>query len=222
MCMRLFRCVAPATLAVAVTACDSLTGIQEMFDHRLVGIAVDQGSVVAVGDTTRLTAAGDVEGLLGMFMYDPVLDTRWSLSDPTIAQLQPLPPPPPEDSFPRTRTLIRGLRPGSTQVTATARGVSGQATVRVIPVLGTIRVRPARDTIPVGDTVRITAAAVDAAGAAISGWRLTFAVGGGLQLHSWDDSTARVVAIAAGAGKVEARFRRAAGEAALVVVPRGP
>jgi len=216
---RLFPRFTPVILAVAVTACDSLTGVETMFDHRLVGIAVDQGSVVEVGDTIRLTAAGDVNGVLGMFMYDPVLDARWSLSDPTVAQLQLLPAPPPEDSFPRARTLIRGLRPGSTQVTATARGVSGQATVRVIPVLNTIRVRAARDTISVGDTVSVTAAAMDHAGAAIGGLRLTFAVAGGLQFHSWNDSTARVIAIAPGAGKVEARFRRVAGEVG-VVVPR--
>jgi len=222
MSIRLLRFLVAPTLALSGLGCDSLTGINEMFDHRLVGISVDQGSVVEVGDTVRLTAAGDVNGVLGMLMYDPVLDTRWSVSDPTIAQLQPLPLPPPEDSFPRARTLIRGLRPGLTYVTATARGISGNASVRVIPVLQTIQVRAARDTVFVGDTIRVTAAGLDAAGATISELPLTFAVVGGLQLNGWSDNTARVIAIAAGAGKTEARFRRVFGETEIVVLPRGP
>jgi len=220
--IRGFRLFVAVTLPLSGLACDSLTGINEMFDHRLVGIAVDQGSIVEVGDTVRLTAAGDVDGVLGILMYDPVLDTRWSVSDPTVAQLQPLPLPPPEDSFPRARTLVRGLRPGLTSVTATARGVSGQASVRVIPVLHTIQLRTARDTVVVGDTISVTAAALDASGTTISELPVTFTVGGGLQLNGWKDSTARVIAIAAGPGTMGARFRRVFGETEIVVLPRGP
>jgi hypothetical protein len=46
--------------------------------------------------------------------------------------------------------------------------------------------------------------------------------GGGAQLRGYDNASARVVAIAAGPATVSARFRRAIGEAALVVVPQLP
>jgi len=207
------------TAALTLTACEGLTGIQEIYDHRLVGIAVEQGLVVEIGDTVRVTAAGDVGGVLGMLVYDPLPDARWSVADPSIARLEALPPPPPEDSFPRARTLIRGVRPGETRITAMARGVSGQATVRVVQVISTIILRPARDTVSVGDTIRLRATAVDARGTIVDGLRFTFAADGA-QLYSYDGNTVRVVAVTPGALAISARFRRALGEAALVVVPR--
>jgi hypothetical protein len=227
----LARRLAVLIIAITVTACDALTGLSDlgndlddMFGTPLLGIGIgfDQGQVVEVGDTIRVTATGDLGGVLGIFMYDRLLDARWSVSDATIAQIQPLPPPPRDDSTSPTRTLIRGLRPGSTQVMATARGISGAGPVRVIPVLNTIRLTPTRDTLVVGDTISMTAAAFDATGAPVNGLRFTFAVGGGLQLYSWSDTTARVVAVAAGPATVIAHFRRTTGEAALVVNPRVP
>jgi hypothetical protein len=100
--------------------------------------------------------------------------------------------------------------------------VTGDATVRVIPVVATIQVRATRDTLAVGDTIVVTAAALDASGAPILGVPLTFEVGGGAQLNGYDNTSARVVAVAAGPATVTVRFRRATGEAALVVVPRAP
>jgi hypothetical protein len=211
----------PLAVALVLTACVDVTGLDIAGGH-LISISVHEGTVVEIGDTVRLTATGSVDGLLGIFSYDPLLDAVWAVSDPTIARVEPLPPPPPEDSFPRARTLIRGRRLGSVQVTASARGVTGDATVRVIPVVATIQVRATRDTLAVGDTIVVTAAALDASGAPILGVPLTFEVGGGAQLNGYDNTSARVVAVAAGPATVTVRFRRATGEAALVVVPRAP
>lgn len=211
----------PLSVALALTACVDLTGLNDIFGTPLLGIAVDAG-IVEVGDTVRISAAGDVGGIIGIFSYDPILDARWAISDKAIAQLVPLPLPPPEDSFPRARTLIRGIRQGSAQVTATARGVSGVSTVRVIPMINAIHLIPPRDTLAVGDTIRVRAGAYDIGDVPINDVPLTFSVGGGIELRGFDNAGARIVAIAAGPATVTARFRRASGATALIVVPRAP
>ena len=213
----ILRRIIPPAVALALTACADLTGLDFVGGH-LTSISVDHGAIVEVGDTVRLSATGSVDGLIGLFSYDRLLDASWAISDPTIAQLQPLPPPPPEDSSTPTRTLVRGRRPGTVTVTATARGLSGEAPVRVIPVVATIQVRAARDTLTVGDTIVVTTAVLDAGGAPILGVPLTFDVGGAAQLDGHDDTSARVVAIAAGPATVSVRFRRATGVATLVVL----
>ena len=90
-------------------------------------------AVVHVGDTVRLTAWGQVDGLLGIFNFDPVRDARWSVSDTAIAVLETPPPPPATDTLWTARILVRGQRQGEVTVSATARGVTGSAIVRVIP-----------------------------------------------------------------------------------------
>jgi uncharacterized protein YjdB len=94
--------------------------------------------------------------------------------------------------------------------------------LRVIPVVATIQVRSAHDTLAVGDTIVVTAAVLDAGGAPILGVPIIFDVESAAQLNGYDDTSARVVAIAAGPATVSVRFRHATGEAALVVVPRSP
>jgi hypothetical protein len=221
MLIRSLRRFVPLAAALVPAACADLTGLDFVGGH-LTGIAVDQGAIVEVGDTVRLTAMGAVDGLIGIFSYDRLLDARWAVSDPAIAQLQLLPPPPPEDSSTFAQVLIRGVKPGTAHVTATARGFTGAATVRVIPLVGAIQVRAVRDTLTVGDTIVVTAAALDVGGVAIGGVPLTFEVGDGLQLRGYDNVSAHVVAIAAGPATISARFRRATGATALVVVPRAP
>lgn len=221
MSFRVLRRFAPLSLALTFSACVDIAGLDDMFGAPLLAIGVD-GAIVEVGDTVRVTAMGEVGGIVGMWSYDPVLDARWAISDQTIARLESLPLPTPEDSFPRARTLIRGARPGSARVTATARRVVGEAIVRVIPRIGTIRLTAPRDTISVGDTIRVSATARDAEGVPIVGVPLTFGVQGGVELRGFDDAGARIVATSAGPATLSARFRRATGEATLVVVPLAP
>jgi hypothetical protein len=221
MSLRSLRRFIPLAAALGSGACVDLTGLDIGGGH-LISISIDQGAIVEVGDTVRLTATGGVDGLIGLFGYDRLLDARWAVSDPTIAQLQLLPPPPPEDSSTSAQTLIRGQKPGTAHVTATARGITGDATVRVIPVVGTIQLRAPRDTLTVGDTIVVTAAALDAGGVPIGAVPLTFQVSDGLQLRGYDNASAHVIAIAAGPATISARFRRATGEAALVVVSPAP
>jgi hypothetical protein len=214
--------LAPLAITTLFGACFDTTTLTDITGGgRLLSITVDAG-VVEVADTVRLTASGNVSGVLGLLTYDPVLDAQWAVADPTVARLEPLPPPPPEDSFPMARTLVRGLRPGTTRVTATARGKTGEATVRVFPILGAIHLRPTRDTLAVGDTTHMTVSVVDTGGVPIEAVPLVFQVSGGVRLGA-DHSTGKdVIAIGPGAAAISARFRRVVGEAALVVIPRTP
>lgn len=220
----LLRRVTLLAVALVPIACVDMTGLGELFGGHLTGISVDNGAIVEVGDTVRLSARGAVDGLLGLFSYDRLLDASWTISDPTIARLELLEPPlpPPQDSSTPTRTLVRGRRPGTVTVKASARGVSGEAPVRVIPVIATIQVLTFRDTLAVGDTIEVRTAVVDAGGGTIGDVPLTFEAGGGVQLAGYNASTARVVATTVGTATISARFRRATGIATLVVVSPSP
>ena len=219
MSFRVYRS-ARSSLVLLLAACTDFTGL-DFARSDLVSIGITEGSVVEVGDTVRVKAGGGVSGIIGMFSYDLLPDARWSVSDPSIAQLQ-TPPPPSIDTLLQAQILVRGIRPGSTQVKATARGVSGEATVRVIPAVSTIQVLPVRDTVAVGDTIRVTAEAYGVGGAAIQDLQFTFAVSGGVLASSSHGASARVVSLAPGQVMITARFRRAVGEAMLVVIPRAP
>lgn len=207
------------SLPLVLGGCFDLTGLDEMFGAPLLGIAVE-GAIVEVGDTVRVTAMGDAGGIIGIFAYDPLPDARWTISPQSVAQLQALPPPPPDDSFPRARTLVRGLSVGSALVEASARGITGRATVRVIPAIGTLQLTASRATLGVGDTLRVEATALDVRGAPITGLPITYTVTGGLQLRGSDDTGARFVGTEPGPATVSAMFRRAKNEVAVVVIAR--
>lgn len=219
---RPLRPVLPLAATFLLSGCGDLTGL-DFLSTRLVSITIsaDQGPIVEVSDTIRLTAYGNVEGIAALFSYAPILDAIWATSDATIARIEPLPPPPPEDSFPSARTLVRGMRPGTARVTASSGGITGEVSVRVIPVLGAIRLSPP-NTVMVGDTVRIAAVALEPGGSEVSDVPLTFAATGGVRLNGYDRTGAYVIATAAGPATLSARFRRVAGELAFVVVPRSP
>jgi hypothetical protein len=203
----------------AITSCNALdvSGLDLLSSH-LTGIGVS-GGIVEVGDTVRLDAMGSVDGILGLFSYDPVLDAKWSISDPGIARLETLPPPPPADSFPRAQVLVHGLQPGNVTVSAKARGISGFAEVRVIHRIDHIDVRILRDTLFVGDTIPISTTIVGSNGIPITGLLPTFETSSGVQLIGYADGP-RVAAIASGPATVKARFRRAEGTLNLTVLAR--
>lgn len=196
-----------------------LSGLSEIYSAQLKSIGVTSGGIVEVGDTIRLDASGSLTGLIGILAYDPVLDAKWSVSDPRIARLEALPLPPPEDSFPHARVLVRGLQPGKVTVSAQARGISGNAEVRVIQRIDHIDVRIQRDTLFVGDTVPIITTVVGSNGLPTTDLPLTFETSSGVQLSTYT-GVPRVAAIASGPATVTARFRSAAGTLKLTVLAR--
>lgn len=120
----------PILSALLLTACGEAFTSPFANEGRLLSISVSGPSVVQVGDTIRLSTWGKVDGLIGIFTYDRVLDARWTVSDPSIASIAPVQLPP-GDTTSTSAVIVRGLRTGSVQVSAAARGVTGSATVNV-------------------------------------------------------------------------------------------
>jgi hypothetical protein len=94
-------------------------------------ITLSGPSFVAVGDTVRLSTWGRVSGIIGILAYDRVLDASWTVSDPSIATLVPTLPPK-NDTTTTASAIVRGLGPGSVEITVSARGISGKTTMRVV------------------------------------------------------------------------------------------
>jgi hypothetical protein len=209
------------TTPLAATACKALdfSGLDEVFSSNLTAIGVSSG-VVEVGDTIRLSATGSVSGLIGIFSYAPVLDAEWSVSDPRIAKLIPLPPPPPDDSFPHARILVQGVKPGTVSVSAQSHGIRGSADVRVVSPIDRIEIRTLRDSLYVGDTIPLAMTVIGSDGNAIPGLQLTLEVSGGVQLSPFSSGAQGVTALAPGPATVTARFRRASGTLELTVLSR--
>ncbi len=205
---------------LAVTGCKALdlSGLSEVFSSNLTAVHVT-GGIVEVDDTLRLEASGSVSGLIGIFSYAPVLDAEWSVSNPLVVRLIALPPPPPEDSFPRARILVRGLQPGNVTVSVQSHGIRGGAEVRVIPPIDRMEVRTSRDTLFVGDTVPIATTVIGRDGSSIPGIPFILEVSGGVRL-SFSSGAQSVSAIASGPATVTARFRRSAGTLNLTVLSR--
>ena len=176
------------------------------------------GGVVEVGDTIRLEASGSVSGLIGIFSYAPVLDAEWSVSDPLVARLMTLPPPPPEDSFPRARILVQGVRPGKVTVSAQSHGIRGSADVRVVSPIDRIQIWTLRDSLFVGDTIPIAMTVIGSDGNSIAGLHLTLEVSGGVQLSLFSSGAQGVTAIAPGPATITARFRHSVGTLKLTVL----
>lgn len=125
-----------AASALMISGCLDFTGLNEVTDtvgggDGLVSITIYGDSVIAVGDSMRVTAGGTPSGVLGMFTYDRLLDAVWAPSDPRVASVEARLPPR-GDSLSTTAALVRGLRPGTVQITAAARGKAGHLTVHVV------------------------------------------------------------------------------------------
>ncbi|MEA2762658.1 MAG: hypothetical protein QOD47_1942 [Gemmatimonadaceae bacterium] len=205
---------------LATTGCKALdfSGLSEVFSSELTAIGVTSGGVVEVGDTIRLDASGHVSGLIGIFSYAPVLDAVWSVSDPLIAKLITLPPPPPEDSFPRAQILVQGVHVGRATVSAQSHGIRGSADVRVISPIASIEIRTLRDSIYVGDTIPVAITVTGIDGNAIPELQPTLEVTGGVQLSLLASGAQGVAAIAPGPATITARFRRSTGTLQLTVL----
>ena len=207
---------------LAATACKAfdLSGLSEIYSSNLTAIGVT-GGVVEVGDTIRLGDTGSVSGLMGIFSYAPILDAEWSVSDPLVAKLITLPPPPPEDSFPQARILVQGVKPGTVSVSAQSHGIRGSADVRVVLPIARMEVWTLRDSLYVGDTIPVAVMVIGNDGVAIPGLQLTLEINGGVQLSPLSSGEQGVVAaITPGPATITARFRRSAGTLNLTVLSR--
>ena len=118
------------SLAVSLAGC-ALPSDLDIAGGRLQAIGISGDTVVAVGDSTRLTATGSVSGLVGILSYDPLADARWSTSNPGLVTVMPIPPTA-NDTFPAARVLIRGMSEGTATISVSARGISAQWLMHVV------------------------------------------------------------------------------------------
>jgi hypothetical protein len=117
--------VLPVVIMLGVCGCDfsSLTALSNDFGGHLTRIGVSGDTIVAVGDTVRLRAAGSLDGLIGILSYDPMNDARWSSWPTSVAVVQ--------SGAKGSTILLRGISPGLAIIEAKARGVTGTYVVFV-------------------------------------------------------------------------------------------
>lgn len=112
-----------------LAGCD--LGVLDLAGGNLQKISLGGPSVVQVGDTIRLTASGTVDGLLGLLFLDRLLDARFTVSDPTVASISPFIPPK-GDSTSFASVLVKGLKVGRVNVTASEGSKSDTHPVDVV------------------------------------------------------------------------------------------
>ena len=122
-----------------------------------VTVAPDTVAFTALGQTLQLAA--EVRDQTGRVMEgEPV---AWASGDTMVATVD-------------SAGLVAPVGGGETEVTATAGGASGEALVTVMQSAGSVVVSPAADTIELGDTVRLAAAAFDENGHEVAGAEFTW------------------------------------------------
>lgn len=126
---------------------------------------------VTVGRTVALTA----EALSATGAPLPGRNITWSTSTPGVAQVS-------------ATGMVTGVSPGTAVIFASADGVLGWVTVRVgvIPV-SSVTVTPATPTLTIGETISLSAALADAAGAPLSG-----------RVVSWSSDATSIAAVSTG------------------------
>ena len=127
--------------------------------QQVSAVAVAPGAEALVaGDTLRLTAtATDANG-------HPVAGAEfsWASSDSAVAAVD-------------STGLVTAAGAGETTVTATSGTVSASTSVTVMQTASTVAISPARATLLVGDTLRLTATATDANGHPVAGAEFSWA-----------------------------------------------
>lgn len=133
-----------ATITAAVgtvTATSAVTVSQVLVEVDVIPAAT---ALLALGDTVRLAAAGlDANGYA---IAD--ISFSWTSRNDAVATVD-------------SAGLVTAIRTGSTDVLATTGELGDSAGVTVAQLASEVRVTPATDTLEVGDTLRLTAMAVD-------------------------------------------------------------
>ena len=164
-----------------------------------VRVTAAADTLVAIGDTVRLTAeALDANGhaVAGAGF-------AWASGDTLVATVD-------------GTGLVTAVGDGSASVTATSGSAQGSATVTVSQAAATVRVTAAADTlVAIGDTVRLTAEALDANGHAVAGAEFAWASGDTLVVTV--DGTGLVTAVGVGSASVTATSGSAQGSATVTV-----
>ena len=159
-------------------------------------------TLTALGDTARLVATvRDEEGHVV-----PGADVTWSTRHAQVVMVD-------EDG------LVTAVSNGRATISVGAGGAVATALVYVIQMASTVDVSPAADTLTaLGDTVRLTAAAMDANGHAVADAAFTWSSGDRSVVTA--DADGLVTAVGNGSTNVTATSDEASGSASLVVAQR--
>ncbi|MCY3596060.1 MAG: Ig-like domain-containing protein, partial [Rhodospirillales bacterium] len=165
-----------------------------------VAVSPSTGTLKAMGDTVRLLAeATDANG-------HPVAGTvfTWTSGNTLVAVVD-------------SAGLVTAVGNGQTDIAAASGAVSGTATVTVAQQPGAVVVTPSTDTlVALGDTVRLSAEAMDSNGHSVSGTVFTWVSGD--TLIAVVDGTGLVAAVGNGVTTVTAASSGAVGNAMVTVI----
>ena len=175
-------------------------------EQQVAGVTVSPAAdtLLALGDTLRLTAeAVDANG-------HPVegAEFTWSSGDDSVATVD-------------ETGLVTAAGNGNARVTASAGAATASADVTVEQQVAGVTVSPAADTLlALGDTLRLTAEAVDANGHPVEGAEFMWSSGDTLVARV--DDSGLVTGVAAGDVAISAVTSGVTGQAALAVVAPAP
>jgi hypothetical protein len=133
---------------LAITGCNASSILGDTPQPVSVDV-VFWGSVLEVGTLSRVCAFGMASWGLAVATHRV---EAWTLSDPTLAQIEQMPDP--ADRY--ACILLRPIHTGRLTVTARMAGIEGSNTVRLTPTVGTIVLTPADLVLRVGDTASVT------------------------------------------------------------------
>ena len=159
--------------------------------------------LAALGATVQLSA--EVRDQNGQVMAGAAV--TWSSSDPSVATVD-------------AQGLVTAAGNGTATITATAGSASGSATVSVAQRVSSVTVSPAADTVVAGDTLHLSAEAVDSNGHEIAEAEFEWASSDTL-VATVDDS-GLVTGVAAGQAEITATSSGVTGRAELTVVAPAP
>ena len=167
-----------------------------------VTVTPETVALSAIEDTAQLAA--EVRDQNGQVMAGTTVS--WSSSDLLVAVVN--------------AGMVKAVDNGTVTVTATAGSASGTAEVTVAQEAEMVTMSPAADTLLVGDTVRLSAAAVDANGHSVP--NAEFAWASGDTLVAMVDAEGLVTGVSAGEAEITATSAEATGRATLTVAVLGP
>ena len=192
-----------ATITVTAGSVSGTATVTVTQSLHSVAVAPAEVTIVAVGDTLRLSAeAFDANG-----HAVPGVEFAWRSSDESVATVS-------------GSGLVTGTGSGLSMITATAGSATGTATVTVTQVVSTVSVWASADTLVDSDTLRFSAEAADANGHTVAGAQ--FAWTSGDTLVARVDDSGLVTALAPGNVEIIATSSGVSGRAALAVVAAAP
>ena len=164
-----------------------------------ITVSPASATLQTLGETAQLAA--EVRDQNGQAMANAAV--AWTSSDPSVATVA-------------ASGLVTAVANGAATVTATAGSASGTAAVTVDQVVASVAVHPAADTMPsLGDTLRLSAEALDANGNVVAGGEFAWASSD--TSVATVDASGLVTAVANGVATVTATAGSASGTAAVTV-----